>query len=399
MRLEITARTCSPPASPEGPAVGRGLDAALRAKLDGETSGARGRAADRPRRGGLLALRPMEWRERDGVRWLEAELPGARAAFSTRHRRSEQRAVRVAQPRPLHRRRPRARCAATGPVWRRALGATPTACCSASRSTAPRSTAASEPPEPEPVQRAGRPAGRARRPGDLEPRPDPAGAGRRLPAGGARRRARRGDAPLRLARAGGGDRRPAGPRRSARPPRRSVPGSGPAATRSAPRCWRRSRGSATGSPPGACSTCPRSRGACSTAAGVDAVESSGLCTSCEPELFFSHRRDAGRTGRQAGLVVDRCLSRSATSTRRSCAATSSGCASAAGPTSRSWPRPSTSSPEEMRAPGRGGGRAGRREPPSGPRGQARARRRPRSPGTSSATSRAARSSGSCRWCG
>jgi YfiH family protein len=39
-----------------------------------------------------------------------------------------------------------------------------------------------------------------------------------------------------------------------------------------------------------------------SAAGVDRVESSGLCTSCEPELFFSHRRDAGRTGRQAGLV-------------------------------------------------------------------------------------------------
>ncbi len=37
-------------------------------------------------------------------------------------------------------------------------------------------------------------------------------------------------------------------------------------------------------------------------AGVDAVEASGHCTSCEPELFFSHRRDAGRTGRQAGLV-------------------------------------------------------------------------------------------------
>lgn len=37
-------------------------------------------------------------------------------------------------------------------------------------------------------------------------------------------------------------------------------------------------------------------------AGVEQVESSGLCTSCEPELFFSHRRDAGRTGRQAGLV-------------------------------------------------------------------------------------------------
>jgi polyphenol oxidase len=36
--------------------------------------------------------------------------------------------------------------------------------------------------------------------------------------------------------------------------------------------------------------------------GVGTVESSGLCTSCEPELFFSHRRDRGRTGRQAGLV-------------------------------------------------------------------------------------------------
>jgi YfiH family protein len=37
-------------------------------------------------------------------------------------------------------------------------------------------------------------------------------------------------------------------------------------------------------------------------AGVERVESAGLCTSCEEELFFSHRRDEGRTGRQAGLV-------------------------------------------------------------------------------------------------
>jgi len=37
-------------------------------------------------------------------------------------------------------------------------------------------------------------------------------------------------------------------------------------------------------------------------AGVERIEVSGLCTSCEPELFFSHRRDRGRTGRQAGLV-------------------------------------------------------------------------------------------------
>lgn len=37
-------------------------------------------------------------------------------------------------------------------------------------------------------------------------------------------------------------------------------------------------------------------------AGVAEVEAAGLCTSCNPDLFFSHRRDAGRSGRQAGLA-------------------------------------------------------------------------------------------------
>ena len=37
-------------------------------------------------------------------------------------------------------------------------------------------------------------------------------------------------------------------------------------------------------------------------AGVERVESAGLCTSCEAGLFFSHRRDAGRTGRQGGIA-------------------------------------------------------------------------------------------------
>ena len=46
----------------------------------------------------------------------------------------------------------------------------------------------------------------------------------------------------------------------------------------------------------------RWRGGCSREAGVERVEAAGLCTSCETELFFSHRRDAGRTGRQGGLV-------------------------------------------------------------------------------------------------
>jgi polyphenol oxidase len=37
-------------------------------------------------------------------------------------------------------------------------------------------------------------------------------------------------------------------------------------------------------------------------AGVERIERTGHCTSCEPELFFSHRRDRGRTGRQ-GVVA------------------------------------------------------------------------------------------------
>jgi polyphenol oxidase len=37
-------------------------------------------------------------------------------------------------------------------------------------------------------------------------------------------------------------------------------------------------------------------------AGVERVKVAGLCTSCERELFFSHRRDAGRTGRQGSLA-------------------------------------------------------------------------------------------------
>ena len=38
------------------------------------------------------------------------------------------------------------------------------------------------------------------------------------------------------------------------------------------------------------------------AAGVERIERTDLCTSCAEDLFFSHRRDGGQTGRQAGLV-------------------------------------------------------------------------------------------------
>ncbi len=40
------------------------------------------------------------------------------------------------------------------------------------------------------------------------------------------------------------------------------------------------------------------------AAGVPAagIEATGLCTACREDLFFSHRRDGARTGRQAGVI-------------------------------------------------------------------------------------------------
>jgi purine-nucleoside/S-methyl-5'-thioadenosine phosphorylase / adenosine deaminase len=37
-------------------------------------------------------------------------------------------------------------------------------------------------------------------------------------------------------------------------------------------------------------------------AGVKETSAAELCTSCNPELFYSYRRDGGRTGRQAGIV-------------------------------------------------------------------------------------------------
>ena len=40
------------------------------------------------------------------------------------------------------------------------------------------------------------------------------------------------------------------------------------------------------------------------AAGVTKVEDTGLCTACEPDRFFSHRRD-GVTGRQVAVAMRR----------------------------------------------------------------------------------------------
>jgi copper oxidase (laccase) domain-containing protein len=37
-------------------------------------------------------------------------------------------------------------------------------------------------------------------------------------------------------------------------------------------------------------------------AGVERIDRFDRCTACEPDRFFSHRRDAGRTGRQ-GVIA------------------------------------------------------------------------------------------------
>ena len=140
-------------------------------------------------------------------------------------------------------------------------------------------------------------------------------------------------------------------------------------------------------------------------AGVEQVESAGLCTSCEAELFFSHRRDAGAPAARATSPGSRTV----------------GGLSAAHPLPRHRPGPGPRQPR--------GGRAtppARRPRSSSPASTCRWRRWGRwprpgcrwsartasrtsppstsarattSPGTSSATCRAARSSRSCPWCG
>ncbi len=78
------------------------------------------------------------------------------------------------------------------------------------------------------------------------------------------------------------------------------PGIGPAATRWATRCWPPSKPLGPDVAEGRMLDLRRAARRLLERAGVEAVEVSEECTSCQPELFFSHRRDGERTGRQAG---------------------------------------------------------------------------------------------------
>ena len=93
---------------------------------------------------------------------------------------------------------------------------------------------------------------------------------------------------------------------SARRPPRSARASAAAATRWARRCSRRSR-TCEGAADGRMLDLRTVISAQLAAGGRDATSQHlDRCTSCEPDLYFSHRRDDGVTGRQAGVSRARC---------------------------------------------------------------------------------------------
>ena len=278
------------------------------ARVPGDRRGAGGDAAAQARR---RALHPRRAASRGrgagerGVGLIELDLAGARVAFSTRAGGRERGPVRVAEP--------RASSPTTTPrAWRatarsspRAPASTRTAWRWAGRCTAPTSSAGTAPPAAgrdgfaEPGAELAKVDGHVT---DLRG-PRPAGAGGGLPAGRARRR--RGG--WRCCTAAGAGWRAAssraGSRRFDEPPAAAVgPGIG--------RCcfevgeevlaeFADVEGAARGP---RCSTCRAVAEARLRAAGVTAVEHVDLCTSCRADLFFSHRRDGGVTGRQGGLI-------------------------------------------------------------------------------------------------
>ena len=96
----------------------------------------------------------MEWRESDGVRWLEAELPAAPGRLLDPARRRQRGALRQPQPRRPHRRRRATRWSRTGAGWRRRSGSTRAGPDRPARSTAPSSPSTparrSRAPSPQP---------------------------------------------------------------------------------------------------------------------------------------------------------------------------------------------------------------------------------------------------------
>jgi polyphenol oxidase len=241
----------------------------------------------------------MDWQERDGVRWLEARLPGARAAFTTRLggistgafeslnlgilTDDAEEAVRD------NRRR------ATG-----ALGRDPAGVLVGLQEHEAEVARVDSPPDPNGWLRARAPApadGQATANPGLTPLVQVADclpvalAGERGVAmlhcgwrGLAQGIVARGAAEVGAAAAAVG------------------PGIGPCCFEVGPEVLERFEHLGHGISAGRMLDLREVVGRLLAAAGVDDVEVSDLCTSCEQGLFFSHRRDGGRTGRQAGLA-------------------------------------------------------------------------------------------------
>ena len=237
--------------------------------------------------------------------------PGYGVAFSTRVGGRQRRAVRVAEPRQAHARPRGARRGEPSPALRGGRRRRREAC--------------AEPPAALGRSSTGRRQGSRGEPGDGLWTDEPGVPMLKLtadcvPIALARRgspRARR--APRWLARAAGGDRRGRGRCRSAG---RCAPPSGrrsdPAATRSARR-WP-SRSGVASAPTSLTNRMLDLWTAAERAlrqAGVTKVERFDVCTSCNPELFFSHRRD-DRRHRTSGCDRRCCrLRRSGGATTRS----------------------------------------------------------------------------------
>ncbi len=204
----------------------------------------------------------MEWRESDGLKWLEAELPGARAAFTTRTGGSSEGAFASLNLGLLtdddSRASPRQpRCDVRSAGRRAAPASSP-----ASRCTAPRSFARRSPANARPgfmartATRRLSTAGRPRLKG-LAPLVFVADCLPVALAGAWRRR----DDPLRLARARGRDRR-TGVHEVSATAAAIGPGIGPCCFEVGPEVTRRVLGSGRRtSRTGGCSTCPRSASA------------------------------------------------------------------------------------------------------------------------------------------
>lgn len=242
----------------------------------------------------------MEWRQRSGVRWLEAELPGARAAFTTRlggvsaaPYETLNLAVLTGDQRDDVRENRRRAAAALGLRPERVLIGRQVHGAELATHDAPPSPAAFADPGPD------------------------------LPAVDGHLTAREGLAPLvmvadclpvALAGAGGvamlhcGWRGLAagiverGARRIEAAAAAVGPGIGPCCYEVGEEVLAEFEGLGPGVSEGRMLDLPGVARRMLDRAGVAAVESSELCTRCNPELFFSHRRDGDRTGRQAGLV-------------------------------------------------------------------------------------------------